>query len=507
MSAKLLLIADPRRYPDADGDVPGFYRAAARHPELTALHLATEQINSCPPAQWQLTRLPQDLDHGAFLALGHAPLVPFTPAEIDVAFCRSLKPFGEGYLQVLQGLEPQLRFLNRPSSKIQQLKPHFLSELAGAFMPAHLVSGDPDEIASFLESHGEVVAKQGNSTQAQGVFRLSNQQGRIVVEHALGQRLEHPSFGAALEQLQGGPDTPLQFMRFLPRTSEGDKRVVVLDGQILGAYVRRSATGHWVNNVAAGGRCALAPVTDAERQAIASTWPAYASMGLRVLGYDFLQDDSGTWRVSEINVGNVGGFARLQQLGGGAALDQLLAWIHDFALAPALLEIRAAQARDDGAIAAIYQRAIDQGGITMDACRFPPKAVAKKREELGERGCLLVGTRLGEVLGWAELKPYSDRAGYSRCGETSVYVHPSAQGQGLGAQLLQQLIAKAADHGYGHLVAKVVAGNDHSIRFHQRFGYETVGLQRRIGYLHGRWYDVMILQRLLQAEPEVPHGT
>jgi len=53
----------------------------------------------------------------------------------------------------------------------------------------------------------------------------------------------------------------------------------------------------------------------------------------------------------------------------------------------------------------------------------------------------------------------------------------------------------------------VVAGNDHSIRFHQRFGYETVGLQRRIGYLHGRWYDVMILQRLLKAEPEVPHGT
>ena len=86
MSPKLLLIADPRRYPDADGDVPGFYRAAARHPDLSALHLATAQINRCPAARWQLTRLPQDLDHAAFLALGQAPLVPFAPAEIDVAF-------------------------------------------------------------------------------------------------------------------------------------------------------------------------------------------------------------------------------------------------------------------------------------------------------------------------------------------------------------------------------------------------------------------------------------
>ena len=507
MSARLLLIADPGRYPDADGDVPCFYRAVARHSDLEPLHLATDQINRCLASQWQLTPLPAELDHPSFLALGKAPSLPFVAGEIDVVFCRSLKPFPPGYLQVLQGLEQRLRFLNRPSSKIQQLKPQFLSEVAGAFLPAHLVSSDPTEIAAFLESHGQVVAKQGNSTQAQGVFRLHRSHGVYLVEHAHGQRAEQRSLSAVLEQLQRGTDEPLQFMRFLQRTSEGDKRVVVLDGQILGAYVRRSATGHWVNNVAAGGRCALAAITDAERQAIEATWPAYASLGLRVLGYDFLQDDCGTWRVSEINVGNVGGFARLQQLGGPPALDHLLAWIADFAGADAALQIRLAQPRDDAAIAAIYQRAIDQGGITMDERRFAPQAVAEKREELRDRGCLLVATRLGEVLGWAELKTYSPRAGYSRCAETSVYVHPCAQGQGVGAQLLQQLIAKAQDLGYVHLVAKVVAGNDHSIRFHQRFGYECVGIQRRIGYLRGRWYDVTILQRLLQADPELINGS
>ena len=508
MSVKLLLIADPARYPDIDGDVPRFYRAVAACPGFTPLHLATEQVNGRPSSQWQLTPLPAALDQDAFLQLGHLPSDRFVPEEIDAVFCRSLKPFAKGYLQVLQGLEPKLRFLNRPSSKIQQLKPHFLSELAGSFMPPHLVSSDAHQIEAFLDAHGEVVAKQGNSTQAQGVFRLQYKDGLYSVEHAHGQRRQHRSLMSLLNQLQAGTEVEpaLQFMRFLPRTCEGDKRVVVLDGEILGAYLRRSLTGHWVNNVATGGGCTLAPVTEEERQAIEATWPSYASLGLRVLGYDFLQDDSGIGRISEINVGNVGGFSRLQQLGGAPALDQLLTWIACFAQADAPLEIREALPKDDAAIAAIYQRAIDQGGITMDDRRFPPQAVAQKRQELGARGALLVGVRLGEVLGWAELKPYSPRAGYSCSAETSLYVHPSVQGQGLGTQLLRQLMVHACNHGYAHLVAKVLAGNDHSIRLHQRFGFQPIGTQQRIGYLRGRWYDVTILQCILEAEPELCDG-
>lgn len=506
MSVKLLLIADPSRYPNGEGDVPCFYRAAAANPDFVPLHLATEQINSLPSSQWRLTPLQAGLDQATFLRLGQSPVTPFNTEEIDAVFCRSLKPFAQGYLEVLQELEPQLRFLNRPSSKIQQLKPHFLSELAGAFMPPHLVSNDPAQIEAFLQTHGEIVAKQANSTQAQGVFRLKKQDKLYSVEHAYGQRSEQSSLRSLLDELQGGTDAPLQFMRFLPRTSEGDKRVVVLDGQILGAYVRRSAAGHWVNNVAAGGRCTAAPVKDQEREAIESTWPAYASLGLRVLGYDFLQDDSGAWRVSEINVGNVGGFASLQRMGSAPALNQLLAWIKYFALASAPIEIRAAQPKDDAAIAAIYQWAIDQGGITMDDRRYPPEAVAIKRQEMGARSSLLVATCLGEVVGWADLKPYSPRAGYSRCAETSVYVHPAVQGQGVGGSLQHQLIEVAQGYGYAHLVAKVVAGNGHSIHFHERWGYERVGTQQRIGYLHGRWYDVTILQRILNTEAEQDDG-
>ena len=190
MSVKLLLIADTGRYPNGEGDVPCFYRAAAAHPDFAPLHLATEQINSLPSSQWCTTPVQAGLDQATFLQLGQSPVAPFNPEEIDAVFCRSLKPFAQGYLEVLQELEPRLRFLNRPSSKIQQLKPHFLSEIAGVFMPPHLVSSDPTRIEAFLQTHGEVVAKQGNSTQAQGVFRLKKQGKVYTVEHAYGHRSE-----------------------------------------------------------------------------------------------------------------------------------------------------------------------------------------------------------------------------------------------------------------------------------------------------------------------------
>jgi hypothetical protein len=96
MSVKLLLIADPGRYPNGDGDVPCFYRAAAAHADFAPLHLATEQINSLPSSQWRLTPLQAGLDQATFLRLGQSPVAAFNPEEIDAVFCRSLKPFAPG---------------------------------------------------------------------------------------------------------------------------------------------------------------------------------------------------------------------------------------------------------------------------------------------------------------------------------------------------------------------------------------------------------------------------
>ena len=120
-------------------------------------------------------------------------------------------------------------------------------------------------------------------------------------------------------------------MRYLSRVNQGDKRIVVVDGEIYGAFLRRSKTGHWVNNVSGDGECVLAEISDFEKDAIADTMGAYQERGLHTLGYDFLQDDNGIWRISEINARNIGGFARLEELTQTPVMECFIDWLISFA--------------------------------------------------------------------------------------------------------------------------------------------------------------------------------
>ncbi|NEO86131.1 MAG: N-acetyltransferase [Spirulina sp. SIO3F2] len=163
--------------------------------------------------------------------------------------------------------------------------------------------------------------------------------------------------------------------------------------------------------------------------------------------------------------------------------------------ATALL-IRPAQAADCGAIAAIYNESIAVGNATMDR---DPKTAAQMQTRLHayERECWLVAEQAQQVVGWGAIKQYSDRWGYRVCCESSIYLTLGQTGQGYGSQLQTALIAAARSLGYHHIVAKIMACNDASITFHQRFGFEIVGCQKEVGYLNGRWHDVVILQLIL----------
>jgi glutathione synthase/RimK-type ligase-like ATP-grasp enzyme len=78
--------------------------------------------------------------------------------------------------------------------------------------------------------------------------------------------------------------TPVLLARYLPRVREGDKRIVVVGGEPYGAYLRRDADGHWVQNVRRGGTCEIAAVSGADRALIAETSRAYLDAGIHVLG-------------------------------------------------------------------------------------------------------------------------------------------------------------------------------------------------------------------------------
>lgn len=109
--------------------------------------------------------------------------------------------------------------------------------------------------------------------------------------------------------------------------------------------------------------------------------------------------------------------------------------------------------------------------------------------------CRLVALRDGAVLGWAALSPVSVRHVYRGVAEVSVYIAESARGKGVGSALLASLIAESERNGIWTLQAGILAENSVSIHLHENAGFRIVGRRERIGCLHGRWLDTVLLER------------
>ncbi len=335
---KLLSLCNPLHYARPPLDVPTFYQRLSRDPRVTFYHVPTPYVvagvfsGELPKAQ--AIPVSELLSYEAFVALGQGAPKGISLEEIDVVFCRTLKPYAPHYLDLLSGWEPFTRFVNRPSGKRSQMKSDFLMTVASAYMPETIVSESEHKILAFFEKHQTIVAKRANSTGGRGVFKIFYKGGAYQVDNVLTGMQVFPVFSQVLDYLKVGQTEPVQFCRYLTNTTAGDKRVVVVDGEIYGSYLRRSKSGHWVNNVSADGACSLAEITPDEREAIACTASYYQALGLHTLGYDFLMDDDGTWRISEINAGNIGGFARLELLTEEPVMDRLIDWLIAYSRRP-----------------------------------------------------------------------------------------------------------------------------------------------------------------------------
>ena len=165
--------------------------------------------------------------------------------------------------------------------------------------------------------------------------------------------------------------------------------------------------------------------------------------------------------------------------------------------------IRLAASVDWDEMAHIYNEAIHSGRSTMDLIPVDTNYFRKLIDGFTSRECLLVAEQAKHIAGWGIVKQYSDRPGYALACETSVYVAEDFHGQGVGTALQSAVIQKAWGYGYRHLVAKILAVNEASIRFHHHFDYQIAGIQKKIGFLNGIWHDIIIMQGLLtDGQPE-----
>ena len=143
------------------------------------------------------------------------------------------------------------------------------------------------------------------------------------------------------------------------------------------------------------------------------------------------------------------------------------------------------------AVREIYEQGIATGEATFDTAA--PDWTAWDRGHLA--GHRLVATREGRVVGWAALAPVSERCAYAGVAEVSVYVAAAATGQGVGLALLRELVRGAEAAGIWTVQAGVFPENTASLALHRRCGFRTVGVRERLGQLHGRWRDVVLLER------------
>ena len=111
----------------------------------------------------------------------------------------------------------------------------------------------------------------------------------------------------------------------------------------------------------------------------------------------------------------------------------------------------------------------------------------------------LVARVNGEVLGWAALAPYSDRACYRGVAENSIYIARHARGRGIGRALLEQLCREADAAQIWTLQAGILAANAASIALHDKCGFRVVGVREKLAWKRGEWSDVVLMERRAAA--------
>ncbi len=195
-------------------------------------------------------------------------------------------PFDQSYLTATWLLEMAeregARVFNRPRALRDYNEKLSIARFPQFTVPT-LVSAVADDLRAFLAEHGDIVIKPLNAMGGAGIFRL---------------RPGDPNLGSILEVATRHGVEPVMAQRFIPEIAEGDKRILLIDGEpVPYCLARIPAPGESRGNLAAGGRGAARPLGEREREIATALGPALAAEGLFLVGLDVIGD----W-LTEINV-------------------------------------------------------------------------------------------------------------------------------------------------------------------------------------------------------------
>lgn len=167
-----------------------------------------------------------------------------------------------------------------------------------------------------------------------------------------------------------------------------------------------------------------------------------------------------------------------------------------------MVEIRLATPADAADLVAIYQPYVLNTNITFEYTVPSVEEFEKRVQETLLEFPYLVALDQEKIIGYAYAHEYKERAAYDWAVEVSVYVDSEARQKGCGKALYQALESELKKQNILILTACITGGNEGSVAFHEKFGYQQVAAFKKIGFKFNQWHDVLWLQKMLQTAPE-----
>lgn len=306
---KIAIQMDPLEHVDIKGDTSfdlalEAYRRGHQiwvyHPD--ALSLASGRVGARARAVRALRR-----EQGSHVEWGAE--VDLSLRDMDVVLIRQDPPFDMGYIttcHILEQLDGDTLVLNNPREIRNAPEKLFATEFPDLHPPT-LITKDEAVLRSFREEHEDIILKPLFGNGGAGVFRV---------------RPDDQNFSSLLEMFSQFYREPVIAQAYLPAVRDGDKRIILLDGEPVGAINRVPAENEARSNMHVGGEARPVDLTDRDREICKVIGPELSKRGLILVGIDVIGD-----YLTEINVTSPTGVQEVRNFGGADISSLFWDWV------------------------------------------------------------------------------------------------------------------------------------------------------------------------------------
>jgi glutathione synthase len=223
--------------------------------------------------------------------------------DYNVVVLRLPPPISTFFFQSLKLLFINAVFVNDPEGIMETYRKDFLLNFKSICPPMQLIHSAAQ--VKQLTDKSALVLKPIEGYGGKGIIRIMN---GIVSEGD-----QNKSLDMFLNTFQ---ERPMLAVNYLKNVNQGDKRILVVNGKIIGASLRMPKNGSWICNASMGGSSNACIVEEEEYEIVNSISPVLLEKGIVIYGLDTLVDDNGKRILSELNTASVGGFLQISEMYG-----------------------------------------------------------------------------------------------------------------------------------------------------------------------------------------------